>query len=201
MGRTSDARERLIRAALDLVLRESYPAATVDAICKAAQVKKGSFYHFFPSREDLMIAVLDADWAELKPHYDRVFSPALPPLERLRQYCRLVLGRQTRERTRLGCVIGCILMRVGSSLGPDESRVRDKVRELSAVALRYFESAIRDGQANGSLRAGPPARLARLMLDHLEGVLATARLLEDLSSIEELEGRIIDLLAVPVPVR
>ena len=43
MGRTSDANERLMSAALDLIWEESYGAVTIDDICKRADVKKGSF--------------------------------------------------------------------------------------------------------------------------------------------------------------
>jgi TetR/AcrR family transcriptional repressor of nem operon len=62
MGRTSDARERLIETTLDLVRRDGYGAVTVDAICEAVGVKKGSFYHFFPSKDALVIAALDWHW-------------------------------------------------------------------------------------------------------------------------------------------
>ena len=49
MGRTSDAKERLMAAALDLTWEESYGAITIDDICRRAGVKKGSFYYFFES--------------------------------------------------------------------------------------------------------------------------------------------------------
>ena len=54
MGRTSDARERLIATAIELIRARSYESVGVDALCNHAQVKKGSFYHFFPSKQDLM---------------------------------------------------------------------------------------------------------------------------------------------------
>lgn len=44
MGRTSDAKERLLAAALDLIWERSYGSVTIDAICEKAGVKKGSFY-------------------------------------------------------------------------------------------------------------------------------------------------------------
>jgi TetR/AcrR family transcriptional repressor of nem operon len=49
MGRVSDARERLLKAANELTWKQCYNAVTVDAICDAAGVKKGSFYHYFES--------------------------------------------------------------------------------------------------------------------------------------------------------
>jgi TetR/AcrR family transcriptional regulator, transcriptional repressor for nem operon len=53
MGRTSEARERLIGTAGDLWHRRSYTDVGVSEICETAGVQKGSFYHFFPSKQDL----------------------------------------------------------------------------------------------------------------------------------------------------
>ena len=48
MGRTSNAKERLLQVAFDLIWQQSYGAVSVDDICQRAKVKKGSFYYFFP---------------------------------------------------------------------------------------------------------------------------------------------------------
>jgi TetR/AcrR family transcriptional repressor of nem operon len=50
MGRTSDAKERLIEAMIELIWTGSYGSTSVDQICERAGVKKGSFYHFFESK-------------------------------------------------------------------------------------------------------------------------------------------------------
>jgi len=47
MGRTSDAKEKLLSVAFDLIHENSYGAVGVDQICKRAKVNKGSFYYFF----------------------------------------------------------------------------------------------------------------------------------------------------------
>lgn len=53
------ARLKLLDTALDLFLAKGYPATTVDEICQAAGVSKGSFYHAFESKEALGFAVLE----------------------------------------------------------------------------------------------------------------------------------------------
>jgi len=73
MGRVSDARERLIQATIELIWVEGYGAVTVDSICERANVKKGSFYHFFAAKEDLVLAALDAHWANRRPTLDALF--------------------------------------------------------------------------------------------------------------------------------
>src|SRR5438105_4631699 len=71
MGRASNAKERLLKAAGDLIWEQSYGAVTVDAICERADVKKGSFYHFFASKAKLAVAVLEAHWESAKLDLDR----------------------------------------------------------------------------------------------------------------------------------
>src|SRR5437899_1851978 len=98
MGRVSDARERLVAATIDLLRSESYGAASVDSICERAGVKKGSFYHFFRSKDELVIAALDAEWQSRRATLDALFSPTVPPLLRLKSYFASVHERQVQLR-------------------------------------------------------------------------------------------------------
>ena len=74
MGRTSNANERLMDAALSLMWEESYGAVTIDDICKRADVRKGSFYYFFSSKCDLAVKALDRMWAGQRSKLDAIFS-------------------------------------------------------------------------------------------------------------------------------
>src|SRR5262245_56410266 len=114
MGRVSDGRERLIEAATKLVWLESYGAVGVDAICDEASVKKGSFYHFFKSKDELVVAALEAKWESRKAAFDVVFSPSKAPLDRLRAYFRDVLDRQAAMKRECGHVLGCFYASVGT---------------------------------------------------------------------------------------
>ncbi|MCW2286501.1 AcrR family transcriptional regulator, partial [Rhodoblastus acidophilus] len=65
-GQIPETKRRLIAAALELIWRSSYGSVSVDDICKAADVRKGSFYHFFPSKADLAVAAMDHADKELR---------------------------------------------------------------------------------------------------------------------------------------
>ena len=54
-----DTRDRLIDGAAVLLHTQAYRGVGVKALCEAAGVRKGSFYHFFASKEDLTLAALD----------------------------------------------------------------------------------------------------------------------------------------------
>jgi TetR/AcrR family transcriptional repressor of nem operon len=53
-----NVKENLLKSAYDLFLEKGYYAASVDNICKRADVSKGSFFHYFKSKEELGIEVL-----------------------------------------------------------------------------------------------------------------------------------------------
>ena len=81
MGRQSDARDRLVRSAGELWHQRSYADVGVSEICEHAEVQKGSFYHFFSSKRELALAVIDEAWhqrgvCEMAP----LLTGSLPPL-------------------------------------------------------------------------------------------------------------------------
>ena len=62
MGRTSDAREKLLSVAFDLIHENSYGTVSVEQICPRAGVNKGSFYYFFKTKTDLVVAAYEEHW-------------------------------------------------------------------------------------------------------------------------------------------
>src|ERR1700756_4500943 len=97
MGRVSDARERLLKAANELTWKQGYNAVTVDAICDAAGVKKGRFYHYFESKHALTNEAIEALWQERsRPIIESSFAPSVPPLERLQRYFDAMYESQLR---------------------------------------------------------------------------------------------------------
>src|SRR3982751_2660152 len=116
MGRVSDARERLMGAMTELIWTGSYGSTTIDQICDRAGVKKGSFYHFFESKADLAAAALDEDWQRRRTELDAIFSPTVPPLDRIRKYCDYSYQIQGEIHKKCGSVLGCPLFCLGSEV-------------------------------------------------------------------------------------
>lgn len=182
MGRTSDANERLMDAAIDLIWEQSYGAVTIDDICKRADVKKGSFYYFFKSKSDLAVAALERLWLEQsKPKMDGLFSPSVEPLTRIRNYLESMYDFQADIKRKHGKVLGCPVMSVGSETCTcdEESAVGNKIRELFARKRRYYESAIRDALAEGSIEPGGVDEKATAISGLIEGICTQARILND----------------------
>jgi len=69
MGRTSTAKARLIATAMEIMYIRGYTAVGVHEICTQAGVHKGSFYHFFPSKQALVLAVIDTYGEQTPPRH------------------------------------------------------------------------------------------------------------------------------------
>jgi TetR/AcrR family transcriptional repressor of nem operon len=196
MGRTSDARERLMDAALDLIWRESYGNVTIDDICKKAEVKKGSFYYFFSSKSELAVAALERMWLEdWKPYLDSCFSPSVDPLTRITTYLEAMYPRAL-ERFQNGHKLGCPACSVGSEVCQLEQDVNGKTRELLTRKRRYFESAIRDAMAAGQIEPGDVAQRTQAFAWLLEGAIAQARIMNDPNILKSVTGSALELLHV-----
>ena len=164
-------RERIVEAARQLFFRQGYTATGISQILKAANAKSGSLYHFFPSKEDLLIAVL-IQYREmleprvLRPAYDRVDDPVERLFAVLDGYRRLL----AETGFELGCPIGNLALEV--------SNTHPGVRRLIVANFEDWSGAIVGliDQVAGRLpRDVEPAALARHVLATMEGAVMLAR--------------------------
>ena len=140
-----DTKQRLLDTALDLIWEQSYGAVSVDVICERAGARKGSFYHFSPSKSELTVAAMEEHWEKLRPDVDRIFSSQTPPLERLSGYCALVYERQNQKKQKFGRVCGCAFTSLASELSTqDENIARNRSRFwIGAAAILPRRCAMR----------------------------------------------------------
>ena len=197
MGRTSDADERLMTAARDLMWEESYGSVTIDDICKRADVKKGSFYYFFDSKAALAVAALEKLWTDdWKPKMDARFSPSVEPLERIRGYLEAHYTMQCQVQKDTGKVLGCPVCSLGSEVSTQEIDVGAKVREIFARKRKYMESAIRDAMAVGTIEPCDPAQKALALSCMMEGAVSQARIMNETAPLRNLVSMGLDLLRI-----
>jgi TetR/AcrR family transcriptional repressor of nem operon len=64
---TPDTRSRLVRTAMQLFWEKGYASTSIADLLQQAQVNSGSLYHFFPGKQDLLLAVLDQYHAGIYP--------------------------------------------------------------------------------------------------------------------------------------
>jgi TetR/AcrR family transcriptional regulator, transcriptional repressor for nem operon len=103
-------KDKLLNAAMTVIRTKGYSATTVDELCENAGVTKGSFFHYFESKEDLAVqsaehwSLVTGKFFESAPYHN------LPdPLDRLLGYIefrREILKGKTPEFT---CLVGTMV--------------------------------------------------------------------------------------------
>ncbi|PYJ07373.1 MAG: TetR/AcrR family transcriptional regulator [Verrucomicrobia bacterium] len=196
MPRVSDMKVRLTDAAIELMWENSYGSTSVDAICDRAGAKKGSFYYFFKSKSELAAAALEAEWSKNKTNMNSLFSPTVPPIERLERYFDHVYDFMAERQKQCGSILGCPMLSIGSEICTQDQVVRETIDRILDQKINYFVSAIRDAHAQGLIDAPDPDAKARALFACYHGVLAQARVQNDLALVREFKGIAMDILGV-----
>jgi len=105
-----ESKTRILDAALSVIRSKGYCATTVDDICRAAGVSKGSFFHHFKSKEDLALAAAEhfstmaADFFAEAP-----YRAATDPLDRLLGYVDFRSAILRGELSEYTCLLGTMV--------------------------------------------------------------------------------------------
>ena len=199
MGRVSDNRTKLMDAVLELIWTCSYGSTTIDQICEKADVRKGSFYYYFDSKADLAVAAIDTHWQKVRAESDTLFSPTVPPLQRLKNYFDLGCRFQSEIKQKYGHVLGCPLFSLGAEVCTQEHALQRKIQEILGYKLKYLETAIRDANAAGLIDAADAAAKARMIHAYYEGLLTQARIQDDLEVLRDSAPGAFAILGLKVP--
>ncbi len=197
MGRTSEARERLLDAACELMRGRGYGAIGVAEICERADVRKGSFYHFFDSKQTLTVEALRAAWADEGVLWRSILGADGAPFERLDQLFQAQADAQHRSKREVGAVRGCLYGNLTLELGSQDETVRACLKEIFDEQVALIHKLLLDASSSGDLapeRATP--QYARAVLAQVEGMVLFAKLDNDPAVLDGLWPQISGLLRV-----
>jgi TetR/AcrR family transcriptional repressor of nem operon len=196
MGRPSDARQRLIEAAKNVFFSHSYEAVSVDELCTAAGVNKSSFYHFFASKQELVLAAIDSQWQWFEQNaLTSTFSNHLPPHEQILHFFDLVLTRQQEQKRTDGYMHGCPAGNLTLEMSTRDELIRTRVARFFQDWLKYFEHMLDEAKKQGSVPATlDSASTAQALLAYFEGVMLLAKGRNDPSLIHTLRAGTLALM-------
>ncbi len=166
-----DTRTRILEVASRLFHEQGYHATGIATILREAEVNSGSLYHFFPSKEALLVGVLERYIKGLEPI---VLAPAegatQDPIERV--FALLAWYRHGLEMTK--CTLGCPIGNLALELGDSNPQVRDLIHtnfENWAKGVERWLEAAGDRLPAWIDRT----QLARFVLTAMEGGVMQAR--------------------------
>ena len=178
-------RDKLIDSGAQLISQQGYNATGINAVLKTCGVPKGSFYHYFSSKEDFGLAVIE----RFATTYDTSLEALLedsdtPPLERLRRY--FAAGRDHMHEC--DHTTGCLIGNLGQELSGQSDTFRDALNLVFQRWEQRFVRCLQIAQARGDIATYlAPEALASFILSGWEGAILRAKTLKSVEPMEHFE--------------
>jgi TetR/AcrR family transcriptional repressor of nem operon len=163
----TDTKRRLLDAAMNLMICKGFKATTVDEICAEAGLTKGSFFHYFDSKEDLAKATARHFHAFQQRLFDGAdFRSVADPLDRMFGRLDFIADIARNPKIPKSCLVGNLVQEIAGT--------HDDIR---CVCESVFNSSVADFErdvAAAKLKHAPnadfePAGVARLYLTLIQG--------------------------------
>ncbi|MES9964442.1 MAG: TetR/AcrR family transcriptional regulator [Candidatus Sedimenticola sp. 20ELBAFRAG] len=180
MNPAIDTRTRILATARELFHSRSYADVGIKEICDIAKVQKGSFYHFFPSKQDLAMAVIDDmadDWAH--GFVAEAFDQNLPPIERLDYMVDAAYYWQKAAKDIEGRMPGCLFGNLALEVSTRDDVLRAKLNAVFDKARARFHETLDEAVETGAMPPLDTKATAAAMLAYLEGIILLAKTKND----------------------
>jgi len=147
----SDIRERLVRAARDVFLERGVDAAPLRAIARRARTNIGMVYYYFPTKDDLFMAVVEELYARLLAEIAEIIGRRAPLRERIRGLYRRI-GAMTEDEADVAALVA------REALSSAERRARVFERFWRGH-IPLLVGMLEDGKRAGEVSSGVPTPL------------------------------------------
>jgi TetR/AcrR family transcriptional repressor of nem operon len=179
---TKDTRQVLLDSAQRAMSRKGFAAVGLNEVLTAAGVPKGSFYHFFPSKDAFGEAMMQDYFVGYLADMDRVLAePDLTAAERLMGYFEGWRGTQSLE----DCQGKCLAVKLGAEVADLSESMRRALQVGVASIVDRIEHAIRSGADDGSITTdGEPRATAEVLCDLWLGASVVAKINRSTASLD-----------------
>lgn len=178
--RSVEFRERLFRAALNLFVKKGFAETTVEDITNAADLGKGTFFNYFPSKGHILLAFGEMQLSKLQAAVAEARRSETP----MPQFLRSLGERMTEEPTRNPAIVRALLLAYLSS-----TPVREAMLDLQNRVLALHSEMIQLGQQRGEIRDDLPAlEIAQVFRQTIFGTLLIWSLYGDGSLLSRMES-------------
>jgi AcrR family transcriptional regulator len=158
--KSAEKRKAIMDAAAKVLARHGYAGAKLSDVAEEVGIYAGSIYYYFPSREELVKAVMLAALERMSAQFGEALEdkdPARPALDRLEAFIRLVLARRTSAKDDYLRAYTRNYNQVPSTIRRELSARRHEVR-------RGVERLVREAQAAGRIPVSMDSGLAALFV-------------------------------------
>ena len=156
-------KERIIEAAEELMLEKSFHSVGLTELLKAVKVPKGSFYHYFDSKEQFGVEMLKHYVADASAYKRRLLLSSdaeTNPRQRLLTYLETTIAKFLEHDGKCPCLVVKLASEVATFSEPMRQVLTEGRKDWASIT----ESLIREGVDMGTIAAGrDPASAAQLI--------------------------------------
>lgn len=181
-----DTKSVLLEAGSRLMLEKGYTNTGIQEIVNLSKVPKGSFYHYFESKEAFALGVIEKiDQNQRATLRQRLMDSTLSPVKRLSNHFALSAADMTAAPCRGGCLIG--------NLSQEMSSQSEMLRGRLAACLdgwkAEYAACIKEGQEQGEVRRDLcPMQLAEIVLSGWEGAVLRSKATNSTGPVEAFQN-------------
>ncbi|GMT50223.1 MAG: TetR family transcriptional regulator [bacterium] len=173
----SPSKKKILDAAIKHMLAKGYGATTVDEICKTAGLTKGSFFHYFETKEDLGKAALKYFYGMMKEMMEKDgFLTQPDPLDRIYGYIDFTINLFKGDFSERSCLIG--------NIAQELSNTHEEIRKLCAGLLLEQSNMFKQFLDEAKIKYAPAGNidtqnLSDSLLSLIQGSLVFTKAIRD----------------------
>lgn len=187
-------KERILEAAEEIMLQKSFHSVGLNEILSAVKVPKGSFYHYFQSKEQFGVELLKHYVAEATEFKHRALLTdewSDNPLERLIALFDLSIARLLENN----CQCGCLVVKLASEIATFSDDMRAVLLRGMREGRDCLQQAISEGQKKRVIRRGlDPAMTAAMIQDLWMGASQRVQVERKVTALREAAAFVRNLL-------
>jgi len=173
-------RDRIVDAAADLMVSKGVRAVSLDDVGHKTSTSRSQLYHYFASKDDLVVAVVDCVRARILALQRRLLED-LDSFEALDRWASTIVGVQRQASGRGGCPLGTLASELADSAVAARVELETAFEEWEDL----IASGLRSMQERGELVAtADTEQLATAVLASLQGGLLMAKTAQDVAPLE-----------------
>jgi TetR/AcrR family transcriptional repressor of nem operon len=179
----TDTRKALVWCGTELLTERGFQITGIDEVLKRVGVPKGSFYHYFKSKDDFGHAVIDNYEAYYAKKMDRIFGDSSQsPLQRLENFTLNAKSGMVKFDFKRGCLIG----NLGQELAALDTQFRERLEGVLVSWEKRVSDCLSEAIEIGELAPGQdPQSLSRFFWVGWEGAILRSKLMRSLEPIDQ----------------
>ncbi|MDX8389566.1 MAG: TetR/AcrR family transcriptional regulator [Mariprofundaceae bacterium] len=166
-----DSRTRIINTAAELFYLQGFQSVGLQKICTHANVSKSSFYHFFTSKDEVAIAVVETRWVKAQEDFAQLLVGTLSPLQKIHAIFDNIFSQTESICNEWGGVYGCPFGNLASELSNSNPDLRQLVQRVFGYMTDIYIDLIEQAKGQGEVSAGLDTReTANTLVALMQGI-------------------------------